>query len=144
MGGSKARGSCNDRLDYITKEEKTEEKLIFTKDCSEDNFKKDFEDIKQIWDKTEGRQYYHLVQSFEKEDYISLENAHEIGKKFIENNEVSNKDIAEIIIKTMRVFIFFENKEKLILELKEYWNLYKDKPLNERPLFLTPLLELWK
>ena len=87
MGGSKARGSCNDRLDYITKEEKTEEKLIFTKDCSEDNFKKDFEDIKQIWDKTEGRQYYHLVQSFEKEDYISLENAHEIGKKFIENND---------------------------------------------------------
>lgn len=87
MGGSKARGSCNDRLDYITKEEKTEEKLIFTKDCSEDNFKKDFEDIKQIWDKKEGRQYYHLVQSFEKEDYISLENAHEIGKKFIENND---------------------------------------------------------
>lgn len=88
MGGSKIRGSCNDRLDYITKEEKTEEKLIFTKDCSEDNFKKDFEDIKQIWDKTEGRQYYHLVQSFEKEDYVSLEKAHEIGKKFIEENPV--------------------------------------------------------
>jgi hypothetical protein len=86
MGGSKARGSCNDRLDYITKEEKTEEKLIFTKDCSEDNFKKDFEDIKQIWDKTEGRQYFHMVQSFEKEDYITVEKAHEIGKKFIEDN----------------------------------------------------------
>lgn len=88
MGGSKARGSCNDRLDYITKEEKTEEKLIFTKDCSEDDFKKDFEETKQIWDKTEGRQYYHLVQSFEKEDYITLEKAHEIGKKFIDENPV--------------------------------------------------------
>lgn len=88
MGGSKTRGSCNDRLDYITKEEKTEKKLIFTKDCSEDDFKKDFEEIKQIWDKTEGRQYYHLVQSFEKEDYITLEKAHEIGKKFIDENSV--------------------------------------------------------
>lgn len=86
MGGSKSRGSCNDRLDYITKEEKTEEKLIFTKDCSEDNFKKDFEETKQIWDKTEGRQYFHMVQSFEKEEYITLEKAHEIGKKFIEDN----------------------------------------------------------
>lgn len=86
MGGSSSRGSCNDRLDYITKEEKTEEKLIFTKDCSEDNFKKDFEETKQIWDKTEGRQYFHMVQSFEKEDYITLEKAHEIGKKFIEDN----------------------------------------------------------
>ncbi len=74
---------------------------------------------------------------------ISINSFNELIK-FIENNEVSNKDIAEIILKTMRVFIFFENKENLILELKEYWNLYKDKPLNERPLFLTPLLELWK
>lgn len=86
MGGASSRGSCNDRLDYITKEEKTEEKLIFTKDCSEDNFKKDFEETKQIWDKTEGRQYFHMVQSFEKEDYITVEKAHEIGKKFIEDN----------------------------------------------------------
>ncbi len=86
MGGSSSRGSCNDRLDYITKEEKTEEKLIYTKDCSEDNFKKDFEETKNIWDKTQGRQYFHLVQSFEKEDYVTLDKAHEIGKKFIEEN----------------------------------------------------------
>ena len=26
MGGSKTRGSCSERLNYITKEEKTEEK----------------------------------------------------------------------------------------------------------------------
>lgn len=86
LGGSKARGSCNDSLNYITKEEKTEQNLVYTKDCSEDNFKKDFEETKQIWNKTEGRQYFHLVQSFEKEDYVTLDKAHEIGKKFIENN----------------------------------------------------------
>jgi len=86
LGGSKARGSCNDSLNYITKEEKTEQNLVYTKDCSEDNFKKDFEETKKIWNKTEGRQYFHLVQSFEKEDYVTLDKAHEIGKKFIENN----------------------------------------------------------
>lgn len=86
MGGSKTRGSCSERLNYITKEEKTEEKLIFAKDCSEDDFKKDFQDTKEIWDKTDGRQYYHLVQSFEKEKNVTLKKAHEIGKKFIESN----------------------------------------------------------
>lgn len=86
MGGSKTRGSCSERLNYITKEEKTEEKLIFTKDCSEESFQKDFQETKDLWDKTEGRQYYHLVQSFEKEKSVNLEKAYEIGKKFIEEN----------------------------------------------------------
>ena len=84
LGGGKSRGSTNNSLDYITDKEKAD--LIYTKDCSED-FKKDFQDTKEIWDKTEGRQYYHIVQSFEKEDYVSLEKAHEIGQKFIADNE---------------------------------------------------------
>lgn len=84
LGGGKSRGSTNNSLDYITDKEKAD--LIYTKDCSED-FKKDFQDTKEIWGKTEGRQYYHIVQSFEKEIYVDVDKAHEIGKKFIENNE---------------------------------------------------------
>lgn len=84
LGGGKSGGSANNSLDYITDKEKAD--LIYTKDCSED-FKKDFQDTKEIWEKTEGRQYYHIVQSFEKEDYVTLEKAHEIGQNFISDNE---------------------------------------------------------
>lgn len=84
LGGGKSGGSANNSLDYITDKEKAD--LIYTKDCSED-FKKDFQDTKEIWEKMEGRQYYHIVQSFEKEDYVTLEKAHEIGQNFISDNE---------------------------------------------------------
>ncbi len=84
LGGGKSRGSTNNSLDYITDKEKAD--LIYTKDCSED-FKKDFQDTKEIWEKVEGRQYYHIVQSFEKENYVDVNKAHEIGQKFIENND---------------------------------------------------------
>lgn len=84
LGGGKSKGSANNSLDYITDKEKAD--LIYIKDCSED-FRKDFQDTKEIWEKTEGRQYYHIVQSFEKEDYVTLEKAHEIGQKFIADNE---------------------------------------------------------
>ena len=86
MGGSKTRGSCSERLNYITKEEKIEEKLIFTKDCSEESFQKDFQETKDLWDKTEGRQYYHLgirqrFVNFSANRFISLFET--IAKKYI-------------------------------------------------------------
>ncbi len=160
MGGSKSRGSCNDRLDYITKEEKTEEKLIFTKDCSEDNFKKDFEETKQIWDKTEGRQYYHIVQSFEKENYVSIYKAHEVGQKFIENNEKfkdfqvvmathQDKDHIHnhIIINSvsMETGLKFEFNPKDLLESKELSNeICREYGFKELDIERTKPLELDK
>lgn len=157
LGGGKSRGSTNNSLDYITDKEKAD--LIYTKDCSED-FKKDFQDTKEIWEKTEGRQYYHIVQSFEKEDYVTLEKAHEIGQKFISDNEKfkeyqvvmathQDKDHIHnhIIINSvsMETGKKFEFNPKDLLESKELSNeICKDYGFMEIDLEKTKKLELEK
>lgn len=73
-------------INYITKEEKTEEKLITGVDCNPETAIDEMKATKELYDKKEGRQYKHYIQSFNPEDNdkLSLEKAHQIGKKFIE------------------------------------------------------------
>lgn len=82
-----SKASIGKAINYITKEEKTEEKLISGKDCNPHTAIDEMKATKELWGKTEGRQYKHYVQSFNPEDNITPEMAHNIGKKFIEENE---------------------------------------------------------
>ena len=74
--------TLNNIFKYVTREEATEEKLISGINCSSDTAIEEFKYVKQKYGKTEGRTYYHIVQSFSPEDNISVETAHEIGLKF--------------------------------------------------------------
>lgn len=74
-------------LDYVTKEEKTEEKLLSGKDCQPETVKDEMQTTKELWGKTGGRTYKHFVQSFHKDENITPEQAHEIAKKFAEQCE---------------------------------------------------------
>ena len=69
-------------IDYITKEEKTEEKLISGKDCNPKTAKEEMQATKLIYQKTGGRTYKHFVQSFHNKENITLEQAHKIAKDF--------------------------------------------------------------
>lgn len=71
-------------LDYVTKEEKTEEKLLSGKDCQPATVKEEMQTTKELWGKTDGRTYKHFVQSFHKDENITPEQAHEIAKEFAE------------------------------------------------------------
>ncbi len=51
------------------------------KDCDIKNFSKDFEIVRNINDKKEGRQHYHIVQSFNQKE-TTQEKAHQIGVEF--------------------------------------------------------------
>lgn len=82
-----SKASIAKAINYITKEEKTEEKLISGKDCNPHTAIDEMRATKELWGKTDGRQYTHLIQSFNPEDKITPEKAHEIGMKFIENTE---------------------------------------------------------
>ena len=44
----------------------------------------EFRFVKNNFGKTDGRQYYHIVQSFSPDDNLDAETAHEIGLKFAE------------------------------------------------------------
>jgi hypothetical protein len=74
----------NNIFKYVTRDEATEEKLISGINCSPDTAMQEFNYVKQKFDKTDGRTYYHIVQPFSPEDNISAKTAHEIGLKFAE------------------------------------------------------------
>ena len=59
-----SRASIGNAVNYITKKEKTEESLISGKDCSPNTAIEEMKITKQQWQKTDGRQYKHYVQSF--------------------------------------------------------------------------------
>lgn len=74
----------NNIFPYIMKKEKTEQKLISGINCMPETAMEEFIAVKKQFGKTNGRQYYHVVQSFSPDDNITPETAHEIGLKFAE------------------------------------------------------------
>jgi hypothetical protein len=90
ISGSQRVGSCGQVISYVMNEYKTEQELVYGKDCFCDTIqqvKDDFKETKIDWDKTKGRQYYHLIQSFEKDEKITPAMAHEIGRNLIDKDE---------------------------------------------------------
>ncbi|MBR3805591.1 MAG: relaxase/mobilization nuclease domain-containing protein [Clostridia bacterium] len=69
---------------YVMDKEKTDETLISGVHCSPESAFEEFNFVKEKFEKTEGRQYYHIVQSFSPDDDITPEIAHEIALKFAE------------------------------------------------------------
>ena len=63
-------------LAYVTKDEKTEKKLVSGLNCEPDTAKDEMQATKELWGKTEGRTYKHFVQSFAPEEKIEPEQAH--------------------------------------------------------------------
>ena len=78
--------SLKNQLKYLEKEGKTLEELKQGINCTTDNVEKEFNIVKEMYNKKEGKQYYHYTQSFNPDDEISVEKAHEIGKEWIEKN----------------------------------------------------------
>lgn len=80
-----SRASLAHAINYITKHEKTEDRLIGGYNCNPKTAIDDMKETKIAWDKTEGRQYKHFIQSFPKDENISLDEANEIAKKLVES-----------------------------------------------------------
>ena len=68
-------------LNYICKEEKTNNKFISGKDCMPENAYEEMMAIKNMFNKTKGREKVHFVQAFSPNDPVNYEMAHEIALK---------------------------------------------------------------
>lgn len=79
-----SRASIGKIINYITKDEKTKQKLITGINCIPENAIDEMKAIKIQWKKEAGRQYKHYIQSFNPTDKITSEMAHEIGLKWID------------------------------------------------------------
>lgn len=74
--------SMNNILNYVMRKDATSGELVNGFNCSPETAKEEFKFTKQQFNKTDGRSYYHIIQSFSPEDNVSPEKAHEIGMKF--------------------------------------------------------------
>ena len=96
-----SKGTLSGAINYITQEGKTEEQLISGKDCMPESATDEMKATKEQFNKTEGRQYYHYVQSFSKEENITPQKAHEIALEWAEKNfgrkyHTSKHDLEEL------------------------------------------------
>ena len=117
-------------VSYLTQEEKTEEKLIGGKDCDPDNIVNDFNMTQELYGKTGGVKYHHIIQSFSPEDNITPEKAHEIGKELAESQfkgfevfVVTHKDKDHIHNHLVVNSVSFENGLKYNASNKSLWDI---------------------
>jgi len=70
-------------IKYITNPEKTDQLgLVSGKDCTIETALEEMQTTKEMFDKNDGRQYKHFIQSFDPKDVLDPAKAHELGMEF--------------------------------------------------------------
>lgn len=116
-------GKINPRtvINYVCNKEKTTDKLISGKDCMPESCAYEFAEVKKAFGKTDGRTYYHMIQSFSPDDRITPEQAHEVGMQMAELFEgyqvlvVTHTNKAHIHNHLVINSVNFENGKKLTI-----------------------------
>lgn len=89
-------------LRYTTQDHKTitddNEKLVTGVNCNADSAYTEFCNTKKLFNKQDSRQYYHFVQSFDVDENISPQLAHEIALRFV--SETGKFNGFEIVVST--------------------------------------------
>ena len=129
-------GKINPRtvINYVCNKEKTSDKLISGKDCMPESCEYEFAEVKKAFGKTDGRTYYHMIQSFSPDDRITPEQAHDVGLQMAELFDgyqvlvVTHTNKAHIHNHLVINSLNFENGKKLTIsnqeleEIKNYSN----------------------
>lgn len=121
-------GEINPRtvINYVCNKEKTTDKLISGKDCMPESCEYEFAEVKKAFGKTDGRTYYHMIQSFSPDDRITPEQSHEVGLQMAELFEgyqvlvVTHTNKAHIHNHLVINSVNFENGKKLTISNQEF------------------------
>lgn len=90
MAAIKAANSAaglNRIIDYVTKEEKTEEKLVSGINCNPETVKDEMAATKLLWNKSGGRTYKHFIHSYHAKEKITPEQAHKNALELAQNTK---------------------------------------------------------
>ena len=71
-------------INYVTQGKKTSEKLITGKDCLAESSLEEMLYTKNLYHKNTGRQYIHIIQSFDPNDNLSKEKVNKAGLELAE------------------------------------------------------------
>lgn len=121
-------GKINPRtvINYVCNKEKTTDKLISGKECMPESCEYEFAEVKKAFGKTDGRTYYHMIQSFSPDDRITPEQAHEVGLQMAELFEgyqvlvVTHTNKAHTHNHLVINSVNFENGKKLTISNQEF------------------------
>ena len=122
-------------IDYVTKKEKTEEKLVSGLHCEPETVKEEMQATKELWGKTDGRTYKHYVQSYHEDEKITPEQAHKNAVELAEHTKAwkghevliaTHIDKGHIHTHFIVNSVNYENGHKL------QWSKYDLKDLKER------------
>lgn len=122
-------------ISYVTQDKKTNVNLISGKDCIAESCSEEMLYTKNLYHKNSGRQYIHIIQSFNPKDNLSAEQVHNVGIKLantfngfqvlvathIDKNHLHN----HLIVNS----VSFENGYKIQMSKKDlqYLKYYSDK-----------------
>lgn len=79
-----SKASIRRALNYILNPEKTKLQLVSSLNCYPYSAIEEMEVTKLVWGKTQGRQYYHFIQSFSPEENLTPQQANDIAVKLAE------------------------------------------------------------
>ncbi len=82
-----SKASVKQIINYVTEKNKTETKFVRGINCNSYTAVEEMQMTKAQYQKEGGRQYAHIVQSFNPEDKITPEEGHQIGLEFIEQSK---------------------------------------------------------
>ena len=68
-------------ISYVTQDKKTNVNLVTGKDCLTESCLEEMLYTKNLYHKNSGRQYIHIIQSFDPKDNLSAEQVHNVGIK---------------------------------------------------------------
>ena len=115
-----SKGSIKNIINYVLNKEKTNDRIMAGKDCSVLNTAEEMNTTKNLYNKTDGITYHHIMQSF-KPGEITPEKAHKIGlelaEKQFKNHEVliaTHKDKEHIHNHLIINSVSFKDGHKLI------------------------------
>ncbi|AOR24986.1 relaxase/mobilization nuclease domain-containing protein [Clostridium taeniosporum] len=130
-----SKASIGKAINYVTKEEKTEDKLVSGINCTPETVLHEMKATKEQFRKTDGRQYAHYIHSFKPGEQITHEKAHklalEISEKQFKGYEVlvaTHKDKDHIHSHIIVNSVSYEDGRKLhsskkdLAEVKELSN----------------------
>jgi hypothetical protein len=79
-----SRASIAKAINYVAQDEKTVHKLVSGISCNPKTAIEEMKATKALWNKTDGRQYKHFVQSFSPDEKVTPELAHKIALELAE------------------------------------------------------------
>ncbi len=66
-------------INYVTQDKKTNINLVAGKDCLAESCSEEMQYIKNLYHKNNGRQYIHIIQSFDPKDNLKPNQVHNAG-----------------------------------------------------------------